>query len=47
MIQITEELRQQIIQCVAGATHTTVPFHAVNALLNELSSIRPEPEAGD
>jgi hypothetical protein len=47
MLLITEELRQKIIQCIAGATHTTVPFHAVNDLLTELSSVKPEPESGE
>ena len=39
MLEITEEIRQQILQCIAAATHTTVPFHVVNGLLIELNNL--------
>ena len=45
MYHITEEMRQQILQCIAGATHTTLPFHVVNSLLVDLNNLKPE--AGD
>ena len=41
MYQLTEELRQQVFNCIAGAIHPNATFGNVNELMAALQSLKP------
>ena len=41
MYQLTEELRQQVFNCIAGAIHPGATFGDVNELMLALQALEP------